>query len=477
MTPEDLVARWNAGDLTLVVLAADEDAVLDLADAAAAGTGRTLRIWTATDPGPSNASDLDTLLVALDARPADEVWLVLDAARQPLSPGARRRLRDRIAAEAGPALVFVQDEPFELATIPDLPIEILPPPGREVLADEARALLDVDDAVATALAEAGLGLSRLRFRRLLARLARGSTAAPSALDRALLAAKGREVAAAGHLAFAEPVAVDLVGGARRVKAWLALRSRAFSPRAREAGIPWPKGLLLLGPPGCGKSLLAKASADALGLPLLRLDPGRLFAGTVGASEANLRATLATVERAAPCVVWIDEVEKGFAGSDAGRSDAGTAARVVGTFLTWLEERDRPVFVVATANRLAGLPPEFVRPGRFDGRFFVDLPDAEARREILDVHLRRRPARDLGRVPPLGDPIETFLALADGAEGCTGAELASAVGDARLVAFAEGRVPKAADLEAALARTVPAARLYAEEIADLRRFAQDRLTWA
>ena len=147
MTPEDLVARWNAGDLTLVVLAADEDAVLDLADAAAAGTGRTLRIWTATDPGPSNASDLDTLLVALDARPADEVWLVLDAARQPLSPGARRRLRDRIAAEAGPALVFVQDEPFELATIPDLPIEILPPPGREVLADEARALLDVDDAV------------------------------------------------------------------------------------------------------------------------------------------------------------------------------------------------------------------------------------------------------------------------------------------------------------------------------------------
>ncbi len=476
MTPEDLLAHLDAGDRTLAWIGTDEEEALETVEIAAEASNRTAYVWTALDPGPSNAADLEALLVALDGRPEREIWVALDAALDPLGPRVRRRLRDRLAGGGGAALVLVQPEPADLATIPDLPLYPLPPPSREALADEAVEALGVGAQASLRLAEAGLGLSRPRFRRLLARLAAdGARVEPGALARRIVAAKAAEVTGPGHVTFAAPVPLDLLGGMERLKAWLSLRARAFAPGAREAGIPWPRGLLLLGPPGCGKSLAAKACAGALGLPLLRLDPGRLFSGTVGASEANLRATLAAVERAAPCVVWIDEIEKGLAGSDAGRSDAGTAARVVGTFLTWLAEHERPVFVAATANRLSGLPPELVRPGRLDGRFFVDLPDAAARREILDVHLRRVPQRTLGRVPPMDDPPEAFLALAEAAEGCTGAELAAAVAEARLRAFAEGRPPRAADLAAALEATVPAAKLYADEIAALRAFADGRLS--
>ncbi len=472
MTPEPLVARLRAGDRTLALVTTDEETVLDLAEAAAAATGHDLRVWTCLDPGETAATDLEGLLLALEDRPAGELWVAFDAALDPPSHRARRRLRERLAREDGPALWLVQPERGGLAGLPDLPILAVGPPGRDVLEAEVAACLG-DDVPAAPLAEAGLGLSRLRFRRLLARLGdRGGDA--RALSRAIVRAKTEEVASVGHLSFADPVPLDWVGGLFEFKRWLALRALAFDPRARAAGIDWPRGILLLGPPGCGKSLAAKATASALDLPLLRLDPGRLFAGTVGASEANLRATLAAVERAAPVVVWIDEIEKGFSGSDGGRSDAGTAARVVGTFLTWLAERARPVFVVATANRLSGLPPELVRPGRFDGRFFVDLPDERALREILAVHLARLPADRLDARPPLADPLDAFLALAGDAEGCTGAELADAVTEARLLAFAEDRPLAARDLARALADTVPAAELYAEEIAALRAFAQRRL---
>ncbi|MCB1093829.1 MAG: AAA family ATPase, partial [Verrucomicrobiae bacterium] len=185
------------------------------------------------------------------------------------------------------------------------------------------------------------------------------------------------------------VGLDDVGGLDLLKEWLQRRAGAFSKAARDYGLPVPKGLLIVGIPGTGKSLTAKATAGAFDLPLLRLDMGRVFGGIVGQSEANLRAVIQTAEAIAPCVLWIDEIEKGMSGSkSSGSSDGGTSARVFGSFLSWMQEKDKPVFVVATANDVSQLPPEFIRKGRFDEMFFVDLPDALERARIWDIVIER-----------------------------------------------------------------------------------------
>jgi SpoVK/Ycf46/Vps4 family AAA+-type ATPase len=232
-------------------------------------------------------------------------------------------------------------------------------------------------------------------------------------------------------------------------------------------------VLLLGVQGCGKSLAARVSAEILGLPLVRLEPGRLFGGTVGQSEANLRATLALVERLAPVVLWLDEIDKGLAGTDGSQSDAGTTARVVGGLLTWLQERQEPVFVAATANRVDTLPPELLRRGRLDEIFFVDLPDPDQREEILRVHLEHVPRRRLGHVPPCADPWPAFADVIRTAEGYSGAEIEAALVEARLDAFADGRPLAAADLRRAVEASVPLSRTRAESIAALRAWATER----
>jgi SpoVK/Ycf46/Vps4 family AAA+-type ATPase len=199
---------------------------------------------------------------------------------------------------------------------------------------------------------------------------------------------------------------------------------------------------------------------------VRLEPGRLFGGTVGASEANLRRMLHVAERAAPIVLWIDEIDKGFAGSEGAASDAGTAARVLGGLLTWLQERAEPVFVVATANRIDALPPELLRRGRLDEIFFVDLPDADEREAILRVHAAESRARAKKSHP-------AFAALVRAAEGRSGAEIAAAVAEARLRAFADGRALEPSDLQAALEQIIPLSVVRAEEIAALRAWAARR----
>ncbi|MBK9755436.1 MAG: AAA family ATPase [Nannocystis sp.] len=263
------------------------------------------------------------------------------------------------------------------------------------------------------------------------------------------------------------------GHARRtpgLKAWLRRRALALHPAARAAAIADPRGVLLVGVQGCGKSLAARVCADILGLGLVRLDPGRLFGGTVGESEANLRRLTAAAERLAPVVLWIDELDKGLVGSEGAASDAGTAARVLGGLLTWLQERARPVFVVATANRVDALPPELLRRGRLDETFFVDLPGPDDRATIAEIHLVAAPQRRLGRAPPLADPLPDFLATARAADGLSGAEIEGAVTEARLDAFAEARPLAAADLHRALAATIPLSRSRAAEVAALRSWA-------
>jgi hypothetical protein len=256
-----------------------------------------------------------------------------------------------------------------------------------------------------------------------------------------------------------------VGGLDLLKEWLGRRGAAFSEAARRFGLPEPKGLLLLGVQGCGKSLTAKAIAAQWRLPLLRLDMGRIFSGLVGSSEENLRRAIQVAESVAPVVLWIDEIEKGLSGIQGSAfGDGGVTARVAGTLLTWLQEKTAPVFVVATANRIEQLPPELLRKGRFDDIFFIDLPAAAERREILEIHVRRR-----GRDPAAHD----LEALARRTAGFSGAEIEQAVISALYDAFAEGRELEPAHLARAVSEARPLSATAREEIAALREWARTR----
>jgi len=253
---------------------------------------------------------------------------------------------------------------------------------------------------------------------------------------------------------------DDVGGLDVLKEWLRLRERAFTQEARDYGLPAPKGVALIGIPGTGKSLTAKMIGGLWRLPLLRLDIGSLFGSLVGESEERVRRALQLAETVAPCVVWIDEMEKGLA---HGGLDSGTSTRVFGTILTWMQEKTVPCFVVATANDIASLPPELLRKGRFDEIFFLDLPTLEERQQILTVHLRKR-----GRLPQ-----DFGLAqLAGEAEGYVGAEIEQAIIDAMYVGFNAGREFTTEDILAALQRQVPLSVSQREVIGGLRNWLRE-----
>jgi AAA+ superfamily predicted ATPase len=253
---------------------------------------------------------------------------------------------------------------------------------------------------------------------------------------------------------------DDVGGLETLKGWLTLRERAFSAKAAGFGLPPPKGLALIGIPGTGKSLTAKMIGGLWRLPLLRLDAGALFGSLVGESEERVRQALALAETVAPCVLWVDELEKGFA---AGGLDGGTSQRVFGTILTWMQEKTAPVFVVATANDVTALPPETLRRGRFDEVFFLDLPTEAERREIITVHLRKR-----RRDPALFDVYH----LAKISDGHTGAELEQSVIDALHQAFAADRDLCTDDIADAVRRAVPLSRSQREVIGRLRAWLRE-----
>jgi len=251
-----------------------------------------------------------------------------------------------------------------------------------------------------------------------------------------------------------------IGGLDALKRWLEQRHMAFSDEARRYGLPLPRGVLLVGPQGTGKSLTAKAIAHSWSMPLLRLDVGRLFAGLVGASEARTRDMIQRAEAMAPCVLWIDEIDKGFGGSGDGRSDGGTSQRVLASLLTWMAEKSSAVFVVATANGVERLPGELLRKGRFDEIFLLDLPDGAERRAILDLQLkRRRPEHRL--------PLEVVV---DRTAGFSGAELEQVVIEAMHQAFSDGRDFGEADLISAAAQLVPLSRTAREQLESLQQWA-------
>ena len=256
-----------------------------------------------------------------------------------------------------------------------------------------------------------------------------------------------------------------VGGMDLLKRWLKQRGKAFDEKARDYGLPAPKGILLLGVQGCGKSLCAKAIATMWGFPLLRLDMSRVFSGFVGASEDNMRKALGTAEAIAPAVLWVDEIEKAFSGVESsGKSDAGTTSRVFGTFLTWLQENPSEVFVVATSNSIESLPPELLRKGRFDEIFFVDLPRESERRDIISIHVKKR------RRDPAKFSVDK---LAPRCEGFSGAEIEQAIVSAMYQAFDEDRELTAKDVAGAFAATVPLSVTRRESIDALREWARTR----
>jgi MoxR-like ATPase len=262
-----------------------------------------------------------------------------------------------------------------------------------------------------------------------------------------------------------PGGLDAVGGLDGLKSWLIARTAAYSPRAREYGLPAPKGVMLVGVPGCGKSLTAKAIATAYGVPLLRLDLGALKSKFVGESEGNLRKALRVIESVGRCVVWLDEIEKALAGATQGAADGGVSSDALGTVLSWMQERPGEAFVIATANKVEDLPPELLRKGRFDEIFFVDLPTKPERAAVLSATLRKH-----GRGNLKVDTAKVVLAT----EGFTGAEIAEIVPDAMFTAFADGeREIETDDLVNAASVVVPLGKTAAEKIAKLRDWAKGR----
>ncbi len=334
--------------------------------------------------------------------------------------------------------------------------------------DELRSLLKtislssdshLEPEVLEELTRACSGLSEQRVRQVAARaLARRGQLGSDDLEE-VLEEKRQSIARSEVLEFCVTESgTEAIGGLAALKDWLQQRHRAFSDEARRFGLPMPRGVLLVGPQGTGKSLTAKAIARSWSMPLLRLDVGRLFAGLVGASEARTRETIQRAEAMAPCVLWIDEIDKGFGGD--GRSDGGTSQRVLASVLTWMAEKQSPVFVVATANGVDQLPPELLRKGRFDEIFLLDLPSTAERRSILSLHLhRRRPGLQL--------QLETVISRS---EGFSGAELEQTVIEAMHLAFAEGRELNETDLIRAAAQLIPLSRTAREQLEALQIWA-------
>jgi SpoVK/Ycf46/Vps4 family AAA+-type ATPase len=312
------------------------------------------------------------------------------------------------------------------------------------------------------LVRSAQGLSLERIRRVLT-LAIASHGDINEDDTELLLAEKRQSIRQTQILDFYPATEQItdIGGLDNLKAWLLRRGGGFSAQARAYGLPYPKGLLLAGIQGTGKSLTAKAIAHHWHLPLLRLDVGRLFGGLVGESESRTRQMINLAEALSPCVLWIDEIDKAFAGGDS-RGDSGTTSRVFGTFLTWLAEKASPVFVVATANNIQALPPEMLRKGRFDEIFFVGLPNQNERQEIFEVHL--------ARLRPHNLQSYDIKRLAYETPDFSGAEIEQIIIEAMHIGFSQNRDFTTDDMLEAASQIVPLAQTAKEQIEFLQQWA-------
>ena len=356
----------------------------------------------------------------------------------------------------------IPDDLSEVMTVQDFPL-----PGFDDIKAQLAQLLaatgkTLESRTVDALVRSCQGLSMERIRRVLARaIATHGEIQPDDID-LILEEKRQSIRQTQILDFYPATEkISDIGGLDNLKDWLLRRGGSFSERARQYGLPHPRGLLLAGIQGTGKSLTAKAIAHHWHLPLLRLDVGRLFGGLVGESESRTRQMIQLSEALAPCVLWIDEIDKAFAGANS-QGDAGTTSRVFGTFITWMAEKTSPVFIVATANNIQTLPPELLRRGRFDEIFFVGLPSQDERREIFSVHLSRlRPHTlqdfDLER-------------LAYETPDFSGAEIEQMLVEAMHTGFSQNRDFTTDDILEAASQIVPLARTAKDQIEVLQAWA-------
>jgi MoxR-like ATPase len=425
--------------------------------------------WLARTDAPAIIATLDLAAHLRDDR-ALRAWRELLVRLEDLADaGMAVHLVMVDCQEAAPPVVAAAATRFDLS--PPAPDEL------ERIVREVLRAMHRRRPVRIGLTRAGLDTIIRNLRGLSRRQARLVVADAVADDQALdlsdlnriLAAKRRMLAHDGLLEYIEaPVSLDQVGGLRRLKSWLARRGGAGEARAERLDLPPPRGVLLLGVQGSGKSLCAKAIATAWGRPLLRMDAGALYDRYIGESERRLRDALRQAEAMAPIILWIDEIEKAFASAASHSTDGGLSKRMFATLLTWMQEHREEVFLVATANDIEALPPELLRKGRFDEIFFVDLPGPEARRAILDIHLRRR------RLDPAALDLDALVAASD---GHSGAEIEAAVVSALVDSFDRGSTPGTADLERALRDSPPLSVTMAESVEALRAWARGRCVQA
>ena len=482
----ELGAHLAARYPLLLIVTNEEERLERLAAKAAGGAGFSLVRWNqaagfralgggAAVAGAEKIHDASAALGHILQGPDKTLYLLEDFHRFWSEPGVVRQLKEALRelrrkavtlACVGPAAQLPAELEKE-AAVRELP---LPTPAELLVELQGAANSfpegkrpSLPEDLAKKMANAAAGLTEGEARRLFAKALLLRSRFAAADVPLLLAEKKQIIRQSETLEFFEAAeGLGAIGGLEELKAWLQSREKAFGEEARAFGLPQPKGLLLLGVQGCGKSLTAKAVANLWRLPLLRLDFGAVFSSQSAGPEENLRRALRVAESVAPAVLWVDEVEKGLAG--AASDTAGTSARVLGSFLTWMQEKKQPVFVVATANSVAQLPPELLRKGRFDEIFFVDLPDVHERKKIFEIHITRR-GRD-----PAGFGCQE---LAQAAEKFSGAEIEESIVSAMHEAFAAGREVTGQDVRSVVKETVPLAVTQEEQIQALKDWARNR----
>jgi AAA+ superfamily predicted ATPase len=486
---QDLVALLRAETPLLVIETPDEARVVELFRQSMAYAWRAQYRWSVTEglrrfdldheEDSGIAPDFGATLAAIRDAGQRATYLLLDAQPYLGYANYQRMLRDIIQRNGTKthvlALIGTKVElpeslaPFAVHFAPRLPdvaalLRIVQEDARRYAAENGGRQVTFDREAVKQIVRNLRGLSETDARRIARQLIFGDGVLDANDLPELARLKFELLNRSGHLHYEFDTArfAD-VGGARRLKQWVQQRRDAFLQDPPPAGLEPPKGVLLLGVQGCGKSLLAKAVAGGFGIPLVRLDFGTLYDKYLGETEKNLRAALDSTEQLAPCVLWIDEIEKGLAAGN-GDGDNGLSRRVLGYLLTWMAERKSRVFVVATANQVQELPAELLRKGRFDEIFFVDLPDGATRAEIFALHLDRR------RLPREGIDLS---ALATASEGFSGAEIEQTIVSALYATHASSAELDTEALLQALRDTRPLSVLMAEQVQALRAWALPR----
>jgi ATP-dependent 26S proteasome regulatory subunit len=473
----------------IYVVSWEEDRILKVMDQIAIKLRKMLFVWTQTR-GMANAvlpeqfdeskSDPELMLQHIADSQDNAIFILFDFHAFIDNIRIRRQLRDlsKLLRKSNKTIIIVAPAmtiplelskdiaviDFDLPTIHELSLSF--DNALKILTKRRDVTLELTPQITEKLLKAAQGLTLVEFENVLAKSVVHRKAIDDATIMEVLDEKKQVIRKSSTLEYFSPDEnFDQVGGLENLKNWLTKRAEAFTDRAAQFGLPTPKGLLLVGTQGCGKSLTAKAVATHWNLPLLKLDVGSVFSGIVGSSEANIRHAIKVAESISPCILWIDEIEKGFSGmASSNFSDGGTAARVFGTFTTWLQEKKKPVFVIATSNDITLLPPEILRKGRFDEIFFVDLPEQAEREAIFKIHLQKR-----NRESKQFDCVKLALS----SEGFSGAEIEQAIIDGLYDAFEENRELATEDIQNNLRSSVPLSRVMAEQVSALRLWAEKR----